>query len=220
MMKGTRGMWGRTACVAAGFAAAVLATAPARAQTRADGATPLPAFEFRLRCHDDSAEQTDAEIGGIQALHEFAREHDAEVVWLDAIITADAGAGACSRDVSEFPDQPMPTGERARIHIQPCVEEERADVCSHLGWTVQIVANGPPLAYTHAVYLQPQASLEKGLPYRFGGYGDWLNYQGPFIVRFFEGTGYAYVTFDAPDPALPGVWERARCNARPARCAP
>lgn len=192
---------------------------PAQAQSALAG-TPLPAVQFRLHCYDDSARQTAAEIDGMVALHEFAREHDAEVVWLDAVITADAGAGACSRDVSAFPDQPPPTGERARIVIQPCLEEERADICSPMGWTVQVTANGPPLAYGHSVFLPHEDSLDEGLPYRHGGYGDWLNYQGPFIVRFFEGTGYAYAIFHSPNPALPGVWERARCNARPESCAP
>src|SRR5690606_20963618 len=86
---------------------------------RAQSLEPLPAVQFRLHCFDNSAERTAAEIEAMLALHEFAREHDAEAVWLDAVITADAGAGACSRDVSEFPDQPFPTGERARIIIQP-----------------------------------------------------------------------------------------------------
>lgn len=199
------------------LALACVQVAPALAQTPA---TALPAVQFRLHCYDNSAEQTAAEIERIQALHEFAREHDAEVVWLDAIITADAGAGACSRDISEFPDQPMPTGERARIVIQPCTEEARADICSPQGWTIQITANGPPLAYTHSVFLPPVEYLSNELPYRYGGYGDWLNYQGPFIIRFFEGTGYAYVTLHTPHPSLPDVWERARCNARPNACAP
>ena len=82
-----------------------------------------------------------------------------------------------------------------------------------------LTANGPPLAYGHSVFLPHEDSLDEGLPYRHGGYGDWLNYQGPFIVRFFEGTGYAYATFDTPSPALPGVWERARCNADHRSCA-
>lgn len=189
---------------------------PARAQTT----TPLPAVQFRLHCYDNSAEQTAGEIEHIQALHEFAREHDAEVVWLDAVITADAGAGACSRDVSRFPDQPWPTGERARITIQPCTTEAWADSCRPMDTMIQVTANGPPLAYTHSVHLPPEDSLDDGLPYRYGGYGDWLNYQGPFIVRYFEGTGYAYVTFHTPHPGLAGVWERARCNARPESCSP
>lgn len=51
------------------------------------------------------------------------------------------------------------------------------------------------------------------LPYRFGGYGDWLNYQGPFIVRYQSATGSEHATFDVPDAALSGVWERAHVNA-------
>lgn len=192
---------------------------PAHAQA-APAATPLPAVQFRLHCFDGGAEQTAAEIEHMQALHEFARQHDAEVVWLDAVITADAGAGACSRDASEFPDQPPPTGERARIVIRPCLEADRPNICESMGSAVQVSANGPPLAYTHGVFLPDENGLDDGLPYRHGGYGDWLNYQGPFIVRFFEGTGYAYVTFHPPHPALPDVWERARCNARSEACAP
>lgn len=199
------------------LALACVRVAPALAQTPA---TALPAVQFRLHCYDNSAEQTAAEIEGIQALHAFAREHDAKLVWLDAIITADAGAGACSRDVSTFPDQPPPTGDRARITIQPCTTEAWADTCRPLDTTVQITANGPPLAYSHGIHLPPVESLDDGLPYRHSRYGDWLNYQGPFIVRFFEGTGYAYVTFHPPHPSLPGVWERARCNAEPEACQP
>ena len=202
----------------AALALIVFPNAPAQAQ--AAPLAPLPAVQFRLLCYDDSAEQTAAEIEAMLALHEFAREHDAEVVWLDAVITADAGAGACSRDVSEFPDQPWPTGERARITIQPCTTEAWADSCRPMDTMIQVTANGPPLAYTHAVHLPPEESLEDSLPYRHGGYGDWLNYQGPFIVRFFEGTGYAYVTFHSPHPSLPGLWDRARCNARPEACVP
>lgn len=203
----------------AGLVALILFCLHAAAAQAQSTAVPLPAVQFRLHCFDGGAEQTAAEIAGMAALHEFAREHDAEVIWLDAVITADAGAGACSRDLSEFPNQPEPTGDRARITIQPCTEEARADICSPLGWTIQVSANGPPLAYTYGVYLPPVQSLPDDLPYRHGGYGDWLNYQGPFIVRFFEGTGYAYVTFTPPNPALPGVWERARCNARPESCS-
>ena len=188
-------------------------------QAPAAGAqTPLPAVEFRLHCFDDGADQTAAEIEGMQALHEFARDHDAEVVWLDAVIEADNGAGSCSRDVTSAPDQPEPMGDRARIVIQPCVEAPRAEACGPAEGIVQVTANGPPLAYALAVHLPDADSLGNDLPYRHGGYGDWLNYQGPFIVRFFEGTGYAFVTFHAPHPALPGVWERARCNARPEAC--
>ncbi|MDP2764090.1 MAG: hypothetical protein Q8O54_04545 [Brevundimonas sp.] len=201
-------------CGIAALAMAGLQGAPVRAQT------PLPAVEFRLGCLDDGAEQTAAEIEGLLALHEFARAHDAEVVWLDAVIVADAGSGACSRDVSAFPDQPGPTGERARIVIQPCVDRPRAEACGDAAGVIRVTANGPPLAYAHAVQLPDTDSLGDDLPYRHGGYGDWLNYQGPFIVRYFEGTGYAFVTFHTPHPALPGVWDRARCNARPDACAP
>lgn len=199
-------------CGIAALAITGLQAPPVRAQT------PLPAVEFRLSCFDDGAEQTAAEIEGLLALHEFARAHDAEVVWLDAVIAADAGAGGCSRDVSAFPDQPGPSGERARIVIQPCVDEPRAEACGGAERMIRVTANGPPLAYAHAIQLPDTDSLGDDLPYRHGGYGDWLNYQGPFIVRFFEGTGYAFVTFHAPHPALPGVWERARCNARPEAC--
>lgn len=200
--------------------AAAAVVIPAGTPARAQSPEALPAVEFRLHCYDGGAAQTAAEIEAIQALHDFARGHDAEVVWLDVIIAADAGAGACSRDASEFPDQPPPTGERARIVFQPCGRDARADACRPRDGAIRITANGPPLAYSHGVHLPPEAALDPGLPYRHGGYGDWLNYQGPFVVRFFEGTGYAYATFHPPHPGLPGVWERARCNARPDACAP
>lgn len=199
-------------------AAAFMDLPGAPVQAQAWGA--LPAVELRLQCYDDGAEHTAAEIEAIQDLHDFARGHDAEVVWLDVVIAADAGAGACSRDVSEFPDQPPPTGERARIVFQPCARDARAGTCRPRDGAIRITANGPPLAYSHGVHLPPEAALDPGLPYRYGRYGDWLNYQGPFVVRFFEGTGYAYATFHPPHPGLPGVWERARCNARPDACAP
>lgn len=189
---------------------------PAQAQT----SEALPAIQFRLQCYDDGADQTTAEIEAIKELHAFAARHDAEVVWLDVVITADAGAGSCSRDVSEFPDQPPPTGERARIVFEPRARQARINSSGLRDEAIQITANGPPLAYTHGVRLPPEEALDDGLPYRRGGYGDWLNYQGPFIVRFFEGTGYAYATFHPPHPGLPGVWERARCNARPEACTP
>jgi hypothetical protein len=209
----------RSAMMVAGVAAVAMAGGPGPARAQAVAVPePLPAVQFRLGCVDEGAEATAAEIDGLRALHDFARAHDAEVVWLDAVITADAGAGMCSRDLAAFPDQPWPTGERARITLQPCTTEAWADSCQPQDWTLQIRANGPPLAYTHGVNLPPVDSLDDALPYRHGGYGDYLNYQGPFIVRFFEGTGYAYATFHPPHPALPGVWERARCNARPDAC--
>lgn len=199
-----------TALLATSFGLA----SPAQAQTLA----PLPAIELRLRCFDNSANETAAEIEHIVDLHAFAREHDGQVVWLDAVLTADAGAGNCSRDIETFPDQPAPTGERARITFHPCEAARSRRPCRSDETEVAIVANGPPLAFTHSVYLPQQDGLPTDLPYRNGGYGDWLNYQGPFIVRYFEGTGYAYATFTVPAAALPGVWDRAACNRRPESC--
>ncbi|WP_339930156.1 hypothetical protein [uncultured Brevundimonas sp.] len=183
---------------------------PARAQD------PLPAATFRLHCFDDSAEKTAVEAERIVALLEFAEAHDGEPVYLDAVIQADAGAGACSRDLSEFPDQPGPDEGRARITVDPCrVAPRRHEEGRHC-WRpgmVHVKAIGPPMVWSNSIVLPAQADIPETLPYRIRGYGDWLNYQGPFIVHFYDGTGYAYATFHVPDAAVPGVWERARVNA-------
>ncbi|WP_339915153.1 hypothetical protein [uncultured Brevundimonas sp.] len=183
---------------------------PARAQE------PLPAASFRLHCFDDSAERTAVEVEGVLALLEFAENHDGEPVFLDAVIEADAGAGGCSRDRSEFPNQPSPDGNRARISIDPCRGESRRREQGRHCWRdgmVDVQAIGPPMALTSSIVLPAQADIPENLPYRIRGYGDWLNYQGPFIVHFYSGTGYTYATFHVPDAALPGVWDRARVNA-------
>ena len=171
---------------------------------------PLPAATFRLHCFDNGAQATAAEAEGVMALLEFAEIHDGEPVYLDAVIEADAGAGGCSRDLSEFPDQPEAGPGRARISIDPCrVAPRRREAGRHC-WRAGMV--------------DVQAlDIPENLPYRIGGYGDWLNYQGPFIVHFHSGTGYSYATFHVPDGALPGLWERARVNAdlwKQARAAP
>ncbi len=177
---------------------------------------PLPAATFRLSCVDDGAERTAAEVDGVLALLEFAEAHDGEAVYLDAVIVADAGAGGCSRDLSSFPDQPPPGPGQARISIDPCqVEPRRREEGRHC-WRagmVDIQASGPPMVLTHSIVLPAQADIPETRPYRIGGYGDWLNYQGPFIVHFYDGTGYSYATFHVPDVVIPGVWERARLNA-------
>tara|TARA_R110002051_G_scaffold47355_1_gene93810 strand:- start:194 stop:826 length:633 start_codon:yes stop_codon:yes gene_type:complete len=184
---------------------------PVRAQE------PLPAATFRLHCFDDGAETTAVEAEGVMALLEFAEAHDGRPVYLDAVIAADAGAGGCSRDLSKFPGQPAPGPGRARITIDPCrVEPRRREAGRHCWRTgmVDVQASGPPMVLTNSIVLPAQADIPQTLPYRIGGYGDWLNYQGPFIVHFYGGTGYSYATFHVPDPALPGVWDRAGVNAR------
>lgn len=183
---------------------------PARAQE------PLPAATFRLHCFDDGAEATAVEAEGVMALLEFAEAHDGQPVYLDAVIQADAGAGGCSRDLSEFPGQPARGPGRARISIDPCrVEPRRREEGRHCWRTgmVDVQASGPPMVLTNSIVLPAQADIPQSLPYRIGGYGDWLNYQGPFIVHFYDGTGYSYATFHVPDAAVSGVWERARVNA-------
>ncbi|WP_339930158.1 hypothetical protein [uncultured Brevundimonas sp.] len=177
---------------------------------------PLPAVSVRLGCHDEGAEATGTELDRMGDLLEFARAHDGQAVYLDAVIAANDGAGTCSRDLSEFPDQPVPEPFRAMITFDPCrietAEGEAAQRCVRPGM-VDVRAYGPPLAISNSIILPAQEDLPLSLPYRIYGYGDWLNYQGPFIVRYMSGTGYEYATFDVPDAALPGVWDRAGVNA-------
>ena len=113
---------------------------PVRAQE------PLPAATFRLHCFDDGAETTAVEAEGVMALLEFAEAHDGQPVYLDAVIQADAGAGGCSRDLSEFPGQPAPGRGRARITIDPCrVEPRRPTLLAqrHGRCSGQRAADGP-----------------------------------------------------------------------------
>ena len=204
------------ATVKAGLLAVMVshfATAPVQAQT------PLPATSLRLGCHDEGDEATGQEIYRIADLLEFAREHDGQAVYLDAVIAANDGAGSCSRDLSAFPNQPEPEPFRAMIVLDPCRAEptdEAEPHCARPGM-VHLRAFGPPLAITQAIILPAEDDLPLSLPYRIAGYGDWLNYQGPFIARFFSGTGYEYATFDIPDPALTSVWDRARLNVETTR---
>tara|TARA_R110002167_G_scaffold59322_6_gene168152 strand:+ start:1566 stop:2210 length:645 start_codon:yes stop_codon:yes gene_type:complete len=177
---------------------------------------PLPAVTLRLQCSDSGTDTTSEEVDAVLSLLEFAEAHDGEPVYLDAVIQADAGAGGCSRDVSEFSDQPDPQVGQARISIDPCRVEPRGGEDGRHCWRagmVDIRASGPPMVLTNSIVLPAQADIPESLPYRIGGYGDWLNYQGAFIARFYTGTGYSYATFHLPDPGLAGVWERARLNA-------
>lgn len=179
-------------------------------------AEPLPAASFRLSCFNDERADTEGETDAILALLAFAAAHNGEPVYLDAAIEADAGAGFCSRDLAvSGPEDGGEDRKPNRISFNGCmVEEERRCIEKDM---VQIDADGPPLAYRHSVILPPEALLPKNLPYRTGNYGDWLNYQGPFIARHFEGTGYAYATFHVPDAALAYVWARGR-NAEAGKC--
>lgn len=171
-------------------------------------ADALPAASFRLSCFNDDRTDTEGETDAILALLAFAAAHNGKPVYLDAAIEADAGSGFCSRDLAAA--NPGGGGEDRkpnRISFNGCVaEEDRRCIEKDM---VQIDADGPPLAYRHSVVLPPEALLPKNLPYRMGNYGDWLNYQGPFIAHHYEGTGYAYATFHVPDAALAYVWERA-----------
>lgn len=183
---------------------------------------PLPAFTLRLSCHDEGLEATTTELEGMGALLTFAESHDGQPVYLDAVITANDGSGSCSRDVSENPDQRWPTPIRAVITFDPCrrpvMDGEEARHCWRAGM-VDIRAMGPPLAISQSIVLPAENDLPRSLPYRLGGYGDWLNYQGPFIVRYHSATGSERATFDVPDAALSGIWDRARRNVE-VRAAP
>lgn len=204
------------AVLAAVFISATVPCASAPAQE------PLPAIELRLLCSEAGPDVVAREVESILSLHEFAAAHDAQVVWLDAVIEADDGAGSCSRaagesETDELPDSSESELRRTHITIRTCASTDEGATC-HDDGIVRVLASGPPLVLSRSVHLPHPSKLAENLPYRMHRYGDWLNYQGPFIVRYHQGTGYAYATFDQPDPALSGVWERARCNARPDDC--
>lgn len=169
--------------------------------------TILPAATLRLSCvHGDQA-RVEAEMASVQTLLEFAKAHDGEPVYLNAVIKADSGAGLCARDLAAPYKSNRTEGKPRRISFDGCkVEKGRSCVEKDMA---QIDAEGPPLTYRHSVILPYEQSLPKGFPYRIGDYGDWLNYQGPFIARHYEGTGYTYATFHVPDAALSSIWERA-----------
>ncbi|MFA7637775.1 MAG: hypothetical protein WCY02_00565 [Parvibaculum sp.] len=181
---------------------------------RAAAADPLPVTTFRLSCLPGGSVTLAAEREAMLSLLDFARENDGAPVYLDAAIAADAGAGFCSRDLAT-PLHERREGEEGpdAITFNGCKVDPEAR-CSAPDM-VQIDADGPPLAYRHSIFLPTESALPRNLPYRLGRYGDWLNYQGPFIARYFEGTGYAYATFHVPDPALGFVWERAAETPRP-----
>lgn len=179
----------------------------------ANSVEPLPSASFHLSCVHSADEALDAEFDAIGALLEFARAHDGEAVYLDAAIEADAGAGLCSRDLATPMQNRIGPGEGpSRISFNGCrIESDRRCIEKDM---VQIDADGPPLVYRHSIVLPDEASLPKSLPYRMGRYGDWLNYQGPFIARFHEGTGYAYASFHVPDAALTYIWRRAAAHPK------
>lgn len=196
-------------------AISVLALATALFQTASPAAAsePLPSASFYLSCVHSAGEALDAEFDAIGAVLEFARKHDGEAVYLDVAIEADAGAGFCSRDLATPMQNRIKPGEGpSRISFNGC-RTESGQRCIEKEM-MQIDADGPPLVYRHSIVLPDEASLPKSLPYRMGRYGDWLNYQGPFIVRFHEGTGYAYASFHVPDAALAYVWRRAAARLK------
>ena len=176
----------------------------------------LPRTSFRLSCVNADQERVSIEMAAIQELMEFAAAHDGEPVYLDVVIEADNGAGTCARDLATPYKGNRNAGEPRQISFNGCkVEKGRRCLEKDMA---QIDADGPPLAYRHSIVLPRETALPKNLPYRMSGYGDWLNYQGPFIVRHYEGTGYAYATFHVPDAALGLVWARAVCNTKPETC--
>lgn len=178
-----------------------LASLPASADS-------LPVATFRLSCVPGESDTLKSERKAMLSLLDFARQNDGAPVYLDAVITADAGAGFCSRDLATpLQDRREAAHGSGAITFNGCKTDPEAR-CSEPGM-VQIDADGPPLAYRHSIFLPAEATLPRNLPYRLGRYGDWLNYQGPFIARYFEGTGYAYATFHVPDPALGFIWEQA-----------
>lgn len=190
-----------------------LATALSQIASPAAASEPLPSTSFHLSCVHSTGETLDGEFDAIGALLEFARAHDGEAVYLDAAIEADAGAGFCSRDLATPMKNRVTPGEGpSRISFNGCrIESDRRCIEKDM---VQIDADGPPLVYRHSIVLPDEASLPKSLPYRMGRYGDWLNYQGPFIVRFHEGTGHAYASFHVPDAALTYIWRRAAAHPK------
>lgn len=177
-------------------------------------AEPLPVATFRLSCLPGGSVALGVEREAVLSLLDFARENDGAPVYLDAAIAADAGAGFCSRDLATpLQDRREAEDRPGKITFNGCKADPGAR-CAEPEM-VQIDADGPPLAYRHSIFLPTEASLPRNLPYRLGRYGDWLNYQGPFIARYFEGTGYAYATFHVPDPALGFIWEQAAKTPHP-----
>lgn len=196
------------------FALFTLALIAGLFQAPQAAADPLPVAVFRLSCLHAGKAGLDADREAMLSLLEFARENDGAPVYLDVVIEADAGAGFCSRDLATpLEGRREPDEGPGMITFNGCKVDGEAR-CREPEM-VQIDADGPPLAYRHSIILPAEASLPRNLPYRMGGYGDWLNYQGPFIARHFEGTGYAYATFHVPDPALAPIWERAAATPRP-----
>jgi len=187
---------------------------PLVAGTQQATADPLPLATIRLSCVPGGSDTLEVEREAMLSLLDFARENDGAPVYLDAAIAADAGAGFCSRDLATpLQDRREAEDRPGKITFNGCKADPEAR-CAEPEM-VQIDADGPPLAYRHSIFLPTEASLPRNLPYRLGRYGDWLNYQGPFIARYFEGTGYAYATFHVPDPALGFIWERAARTPRP-----
>ncbi|MBI1406389.1 MAG: hypothetical protein GC145_09715 [Caulobacter sp.] len=202
--------WTKALHAALAFSLAIVAPLCAQAAEP----QPLPAFSLRLTCDPTDRDKTRAEVDGIQDLMAFAEQNDGRPVYLDAVITADAGAGGCLRDYSGTDKRPSPSADGPVIWIDRCSDAKR---CWRKG-QVQVTALGPPLAVSTSIVLPRPEDIPEFLPYRMGGYGDWLNYQGPFIVRFYDATGFIHAAFTVPDPALTDVWRNAACNARPDAC--
>lgn len=175
---------------------------------------PLPAFSLKLTCDPTDPDATRQQIAAIQDFMAFAEDHDGQPVYIDAVIVGDAGAGGCMRDYTGKANRPGATGDAPVIEMDLCKTAARC-------WrkdVVQVTAIGPPLAVSTAIIMPRPQDIPENLPYRIGGYGDWLNYQGPFIIRFHGATGFDHATLTVPDAALADIWRNAACNARDGAC--
>jgi hypothetical protein len=162
-------------------------------------AAPLPAGDLELAC---SGEPTQEEMSSLAEFIDFAEQHDGEPVFVSVSIEADSGAGGCARNVSR---------ETSGVTYRVCNNVPHLWLCTQRD-KVFVQASGPGTPFPHGIVLPGERTLPTSLPYSYYSYGQWLNYSGPFIIRYFSGTGFRYASLDIPDPGLDVVWTRAHDN--------
>ena len=172
----------------------------------------FPSFAVSLGCQAaDSpfAHELDAdEREVLRRWVEFTEAHADEIVHLAVQIGKPCSACECARarvaespDLEDAPTRPPASYRRGSLYFDRHSVEERRE---RFGLTeprlyvegVELMAFLPQhWSVVHVIYLPRYWHLSDP-QYRYGGYGDWLRFDGLFTARYGDGTGVNSLHFD------------------------
>ena len=198
---------GRAGWQAGGVLVILAALMPAAGVGDMNRAAPsFPSFAVSLGCQAwDSpfVHELDADEGETLARWvEFTEVHADQIVHLSVLIAKPCNACECARTQPEdAPERPPESHARGSLYFDRHSVEERQE---RFGLTqprlyvegVELMAVLPEHWSTvHVVYLPRYWHLSDS-QYRYGGYGDWLRFDGLFTARYHSGTGGNSLHFD------------------------